>query len=86
MRLFDVSSSKNLADRVRFSSPYTDRYIQAPRIPATILLVENKFSARGSSKMQYRFVAATIASLGLVASFVTFYENNDIARNNKLTR
>ena len=30
MRLFDVSSSKNLADRVRFSSPYTDRYIQAP--------------------------------------------------------
>ena len=36
--------------------------------------------------MQYRFVAATIASLGLVASFVTFYENNDIARNNKLTR
>jgi hypothetical protein len=30
MRLFGVTSSKNLAGRVRFSPLYTDRYIQDP--------------------------------------------------------
>jgi hypothetical protein len=28
MRLFDVASSKNLADNARFSTRYTERYIQ----------------------------------------------------------
>jgi hypothetical protein len=41
-----------------------------PRIPATILLVENKFAALGSNKMHSRFLLATIASLSLVCANV----------------
>jgi hypothetical protein len=83
MRLFGVTSSKNLPGGVRSSPLYTDRYIQDALNTATILLVENKFAARGSNNEFSIFIGdRRVAWLGVPQQSIdTPNENAGRGRN-----